>query len=77
KEEENDDNDTYDINQNSSIRTTLILKDIVNLRDPIFQEKDTALSEVLIVSNNTVEETNLDFDLECLVDNILNNELDI
>ncbi|CAG8838297.1 672_t:CDS:1, partial [Racocetra persica] len=28
KEEENDDNDIYDIDQNSSIRTTLILEDI-------------------------------------------------
>ncbi|CAG8834533.1 13538_t:CDS:1, partial [Racocetra persica] len=45
---------------------TLILEDIVNLRDPIFQERDTTPSEVLIVSNNTVEETNLDFDPECL-----------
>ncbi|CAG8521059.1 4009_t:CDS:2, partial [Scutellospora calospora] len=65
KEEENDDNNTYDIDQNSSIRTTLILEDIINLRDPIFQERDTILSEVLIISNNTVEETNLDFDPEC------------
>ncbi|CAG8806861.1 25088_t:CDS:1, partial [Dentiscutata erythropus] len=60
-EEKNDDDDLYDINQSLSNQTKLILKDIVNLSNLIFQERDTVLHETSISSNNN-EEINMDFD---------------
>ncbi|CAG8844552.1 36229_t:CDS:1, partial [Racocetra persica] len=40
-EEANRNNDTYEGDLSLLSQTNLILEDVVNLRDPVFQERDT------------------------------------
>ncbi|CAG8811033.1 16376_t:CDS:2, partial [Dentiscutata erythropus] len=47
EDEETNESINIDDNQNSSTRTNLILEDIINLKDPIFQEKDDLVDSIL------------------------------
>ncbi|CAG8647212.1 6086_t:CDS:1, partial [Scutellospora calospora] len=68
----------FDNNQNFSTGTNLILEDIINLRDPIFQDDNIIPNEISNnnLSNNVEDSINIDFNPENLVNTVLNNELD-
>ncbi|CAG8713995.1 3122_t:CDS:2 [Racocetra persica] len=67
----------FNCTSNSSVRTNLILEDIVNLQDPIFQERDILYETSNDNLNNNIENSiNIDLNPEELIDTILNNELD-
>ncbi|CAG8813679.1 24037_t:CDS:1, partial [Dentiscutata erythropus] len=78
---EEEESEEYESNDNETLsQTNLVLEKTVNLRDPIFQERDIEPYENLIhSSNHSIESSNsinIDFNLENLVDSILNTELD-
>ncbi|CAG8813612.1 2087_t:CDS:1, partial [Dentiscutata erythropus] len=78
---EEEESEEYESNDNETLsQTNLVLEETVNLKDPIFQERDIELYENLIYSSNhSIESSNsinMDFNPENLVDSILNTELD-
>ncbi|CAG8795774.1 8991_t:CDS:1, partial [Racocetra persica] len=73
-EEANRNNDTYEEDLSLLSQTNLILEDVVNLRDLVFQERDTVPFEFSFnTSETSVEENiNMNFNPKDLVDSVLN-----
>ena len=76
KEDNNNNNYKLTFNEDLLANTNLVLKDFVNLRNPIFQDEENGLREELNIPNIDEENINMDFDSVNLVDDILNVEMD-
>lgn len=79
---ENNDN-TYEESSDSLSQTNIILEDIVNLRDPIFQDREIIPFEFSAnIADSSIEDgieadIDMDFNPEDLVDTVLSVELEI
>ena len=76
EEDNNNNNCRLTFNEDLLANTNLVLEDLVNLRDPIFQDGENGLREELNIPNIDEENINMDFDSVNLVDDILNVEMD-
>ncbi|CAG8749556.1 4068_t:CDS:1 [Cetraspora pellucida] len=77
-EEANRNNNTYEEDLSSLSQTNLILENVVNLQDLIFQERDTVPFEFSFNTSETSVEknVNMNFNSEDLVDSVLNVDFD-
>ncbi|CAG8831336.1 32513_t:CDS:1, partial [Racocetra persica] len=69
--------DAYEESPNSLSQTNIILEDFVNLRDPIFQDREVTQFEFSteIADFNIEGDIDMDFNPEDLVDTVLSVEL--
>ncbi|CAG8581219.1 30037_t:CDS:1, partial [Racocetra persica] len=77
---ENND-DMYEESSNSLSLNYIILEDVVNLQDPIFQDREIAQFEfstdIADMTDSIEDNIDMDFNPEDLVDTILSAELEI